>query len=198
MTMARTHLRWWASAGALALLLTLLWGCASATPTPTPAPTATATPVPTPTPIPLLGPWVETFDDLIVELVVPEESAFSKLVLMHLAFSNAGSETLTFYHGSDLAEFILSKDGEQVMTSWDQLEFGDNRYTNQLGPGKTRRFETGFSIGLFEGVLVDGDFKPLPVGEYEVYGIAHMSDTDAGERQLFQTPATTIRIVAAP
>ncbi|MDA0799916.1 MAG: hypothetical protein O2826_11830 [Chloroflexi bacterium] len=180
--------RWLFSAAAVLLLLTVLWGCA--TPTPTPAPTAT--------PIPSAGPWVVAFDDIVVELNTPSEVDFQQLVLLHLALSNAGDETRTFYHGPDLAEFIVTKDGVQVMSSHDQLEFGNIQYTNVLGAGKTRRFETGFTAGTFEGVLIDRDFVALPVGDYEVYGIAHMGLTAEGEYEQFMTPSQPIRIVAAP
>lgn len=145
----------------------------------------------------MTGPIVVAFDDIVVELVVPEEVPFSALVLFQLALGNAGTTTRTLYHGADLAEFILTKDGEQVMTSFDQQEFGDVRYTNELGPARTRRFETGFTTGVFEGVLIDTDFQPLPVGEYQVYGIAHMGLTEPGDDEEFVTPPTTIRIVPA-
>ena len=180
------------------LLLAGLWGCGS--PTPTPLPTATLAPTaePTATPIPTTGPWTVAFDDLVVELVAPAEVPFGHLGFFHLAFSNAGSETLIFYHGTDLAEFIVTKDGVQLMTSWDQLSFGDISYTNELAAGKTRRFETGFNIALFEGALVDTDFEQLPVGEYEVYGVARMSSVEGEEPEQFRTPAATLRIVEAP
>lgn len=137
------------------------------------------------------------FNDIVVELNTPDEVGFQQLVLLHLALSNAGDETRTFYHGPDLAEFIVTKDGVQVMSSHDQLEFGDIQYTNVLGAGKTRRWDTGFTIGTFEGVLIDSDFAALPVGDYEVYGIAHMGLTAEGEYEQFVTPAKAIRIVAA-
>jgi hypothetical protein len=131
----------------------------------------------------------------VIELNTPDKVSLGKLVLFHLALGNAGDTTRTFYHGTDLAEFIVTKDGEQVMTSHDQLAFGDIRYTNVLGPGRTRRYETGFTSGLFEGVLIDGDRQLLPVGEYEVYGIARMGLTKDGEDGRFVTPPATIRIV---
>ena len=183
------------------MLLAVLLGCAAPTPTPTPiaaptpAPTATPTPGPTATPIPVTGPWVTAFGDIVIELNTPDGVSLGGLVLFHLALSNAGNTTRTFYHGTDLAEFIVTKDGEQVMTSHNQLSFGDIRYTNELGPGRTRRYETGFTSGLFEGVLIDGDRQLLPVGEYEVYGIARMRLTKDGENERFMTPPATIRIV---
>lgn len=181
-------MRWAFSAAVALLLLAALWGCKA--PPPTLEPTATATP------IPLSGPYVIAFNDIVVELNTPGEVGFQQLVLLHLALSNAGDETRTFYHGPDLAEFIVTRDGVQVMSSHDQLEFGDIQYTNVLGAGKTRRWDTGFTIGTFEGVLIDSDFVALPVGDYEVYGIAHMGLTAEGEYEQFVTPAKAIRIVA--
>ena len=137
------------------------------------------------------------FDDIVVELNTPDEVGVREVVLFHLALSNVGDATRTFYHGPDLAEFIITKDGVQVMSSHDQLEFGDIQYTNELGAGKTRRWETGFTTGTFEGTLVDRDFVGLPAGDYEVYGIAHMGLTPEGEYEEFATPAKAIRIVAA-
>jgi hypothetical protein len=184
-------MRWAFSAAVALLLLAALWGCATPTPTPTLAPTATATP------IPLSGPYVIAFDDIVVELNTPSEVGFQQLVLLHLALSNAGDAARTFYHGPDLAEFIVTKDGVQVMASHDQLEFGNIQYTNELGAGKTRRWETGFTIGTFEGVLIDSDFVGLPIGDYEVYGIAHIGLTAEGEYEQFVTPSKPIRIVPA-
>jgi hypothetical protein len=164
-------------------------GFAVATPTATPMPGSTATP------IPVTGPWVTAFGDIVIELNTPDGVSLGELVLFHLALGNAGDTTRTFYHGTDLAEFIVTKDGEHVITSHNQLAFGDIRYTNELGPGRTRRYETGFTSGLFEGVLIDGDRQLLPVGEYEVYGIARMRLTKDGEDERFMRPPATIRIV---
>jgi hypothetical protein len=186
-------MRWPFTAAVVLLVLMALWGCGSPAPTPTLAPTVPANA----TPIPISGPWVVAFDDIVVELNTPDEVGFRELLLFHLAFSNAGTETRTFYHGPDVSEFIITKDGEQVMSSYDQLEFGNIQYTNELGAGKTRRWETGFTIGTFEGLLIDPDFVGLPAGDYEVYGIAHISLTPEGEYEEFATPAKPIRIVAA-
>jgi hypothetical protein len=173
--------------------------CASSTPTPTATPTLTSTPAVAPTPSvfgPGGGPSFIVYDTLYVELIVPDQVLVGDEVSFQLAFANIGSESKTFYHGPDLAEFILLRDGEAVMSSHDQLIFGDIKYTNTLGPSQTRRLETGFDTGTFFGVLIDEHNEPLPPGTYEIYGIAHMTSQDDGTYETYSTPETTIEIVA--
>jgi len=183
---------------ALVTLLALLAACSS--PTPTPAPTATPTSAPQPTqPMfePSGGPSFIVYDDsLFVELIAPERVRVGEEVLFQMAFANVGDDVLTFYHRADLAEFIFLKDGEQVMTSHDQLQFGNLNYENRLGPGQTRRWETGFTEGGFLGVLIDAAGQPLPPGAYEVHGIARMSSADDGAYEEYATANTTFEIVA--
>ena len=180
--------------GALAgLLLLLLFGCA--TPIHTPTPSSTPAPTQTPVSVQLTGPWVLVFGGIVVEMTTPAEVPYAEEVWFHLGLSNIGRGTRTFFHGTDLAEFIITKDGVQVTASHDQLEFGDVQYTNELGAGRTRSFETGFMTGTFVGLLVDDDFQPLPAGDYEVYGIARMGLVAGEEYEEFKTPIAPLRIL---
>lgn len=174
------------------LLLLLLFGCA----TPTPAPTPTLASTPASISVQLTGPWVLVFDDIIVEMETPAEVSFDETVMFHLGLINIGPATRTLFHGYELSEFIISKDGVQVMASHDQLEFGNTLFRNVLGPGRARTFETGFTAGSFVGLLVDADLRPLPAGDYEVYGIARLGLT-AGDYEEFKTPTAPIRILPA-
>jgi hypothetical protein len=135
------------------------------------------------------------FDDIIVEMKTPTEVPYGEEVWFHLGLFNIGPAARTFFHGSDLAEFIITKDGAQVMASHDQLEFGNTQFTNELGPGRTRSFETGFTTGSFVGLLVDDDFQPLPAGDYGVHGIARLGLAATDGYEEFKTPTSSIRIL---